>query len=83
MRGFIVGSLILIALEVFVTGSGPDKASGLLGWSATALDDLLSPDKPGIPQVKNTGAASSTTATPTSSTTTTPGGSTGVQQIYV
>lgn len=79
MRGFILGSFALIALEVFVTGSGPDKASGLLGWSASALERLLSPDVPGIHQAK--AKATSTSKTSTSSSSTVPGSGTGLGAI--
>lgn len=78
MRGFVVGSLVLIALEVFVTGSGPDKASGLLGWSASALERVLSPDVPGIHQAKSAGSGQSSTS---SAPSTVPGSGTGLGAI--
>lgn len=79
MRGFLVGSLILIAVEVFLTGTGPDKASGLIGWSADVFNKVLSPDHPGIPQVKT----AATTTTAPSSATTVPGAGTGLSAVTV
>jgi hypothetical protein len=77
VRGFLVGSLLLIALEVFVTGAGPDKAAGLLGWSADAFDRVLSPDSPGIHQAKTRSTSSSSS----SNSSTVPGSATGLSGI--
>ena len=60
MRGFLLGSLALIALQVVVSGRGPDRAAGLLDWSGKALQRALSPDVAAIHQVASlntTGAA--------------------------
>lgn len=83
MRGFIVGSLALIALQVLVSGQGPDRAAGLLGWTSKALEKALSPDVAAIPQTKTAtaNAAPKTTTPPTTSSV--PGSATGLAAINV
>jgi hypothetical protein len=48
-RPVVVGALSLIALQVFVSGKGPDASGQLLGWLATALDKAMSPKVAALP----------------------------------
>lgn len=50
MRGFLIGTLALIALEVGVTGKGPEAAQVGAGWFNSVLQRLLSADVAGVPQ---------------------------------
>jgi hypothetical protein len=83
VRGFLVGSLALIVLEVFLSGQGPTEAGGLIGWTSTALADFLSPDHPGVPTATKASASTKAAAvtTPTIPTAPIPGGTTGVTGI--
>jgi hypothetical protein len=78
VRGFLVGSLALIALSTLLKGKAADKASGLLGWSATAFQAALSPDVAAIRQRATTKTSSAATS---SSSVTVPGASTGVISV--
>lgn len=79
MRGFLAGTLLLIAAEVFLTNKGADAAGGLIGWSADLFERVLSSDVAAIPQVATKATTGSTSSTTSSSTV--PGGSTGVSGI--
>ena len=52
MRGFLVGSLLLIAIEVLVQPGAADKASTGLGVTQSLFNRILSPNVAGIPQKK-------------------------------
>ena len=55
MRGFLVGSLALIALQVAVGNPRAARAAEVgSSWSVSAVRRLLSPDVAGIPQRKGT-----------------------------
>lgn len=61
-RSLAVGILSLIALQVFVSGQGPDKGGQLLGWVATGLDKAISPKVAAIPTVKGAKPAAAAAA---------------------
>jgi len=52
MRGFVVGSLALIALYVLVQPGTSAKVSGGLGLTQAIFNRILSPDVAGIPRKK-------------------------------
>lgn len=54
MRGFLVGSLVLIALEVAVQPGGVKAAAAGTTWLGKALQRLLSPAVAGVPQRRTT-----------------------------
>ena len=49
MRGFLVGTFALIALQVFTTKQGADAAGGLLGIVQHGLEANGDPHKAGLP----------------------------------
>lgn len=49
------GALTLIALQVFGSGSGPQRGGALLQWVAGGITQLISPDKAAIPNVSSGG----------------------------
>ena len=53
MRGFLVGTLTLIALGVLVDQGPSSRLSGAAGWAEKATRRLLSPDVAGIPDRRN------------------------------
>ena len=56
-RSIAVGGLSLIALQVFLSGTGPEAGSKLLLWLNTGLEKLLSPKVAAIPYVAKAAAA--------------------------
>jgi len=54
MRGFLVGSLVLIGVYVAVQPNAARAAEVGGGWFVSGLRRLLSPDVAGIPQRKGT-----------------------------
>lgn len=55
MRGFIVGSLLLIGLSVAVQPRGVAAAEEGGSWVISGLRRLLSPDVAGVPQLRRVG----------------------------
>lgn len=51
MRGFVVGSLALIAVYVAVQPTASRAAATGTGWALSGLRRLLSPDVAGVPQI--------------------------------
>lgn len=56
MRGFLVGTLALIALEVLTRSGSADKISTGVTWADSALNRLLSPSVAAIPNRHGTAA---------------------------
>jgi hypothetical protein len=52
MRGFLVGSLLLIGLDVLVQPGAADRAASGLDISNSLFNRILSPNTAGIPQKK-------------------------------
>ena len=48
MRGIVLGSLGLIALQALLSGKTSENAAGLIGWAGTAVDRFMSPAVPAI-----------------------------------
>ena len=49
MRGFLLGSLALIAIETLVSRRGPDNAGAALDFLGNAVERFLSPHVAAIP----------------------------------
>lgn len=63
-RPIAVGALSLIALQVFVSGKGPDAAGGLLDWLTRALGRAMSPDVAALPYRGKAAAPAATAPAP-------------------
>jgi hypothetical protein len=59
-RPIATGVVSLIALQVFLSGKGPEAAGGLLGWLATAMQRAMSPQVAALPYVAKAAASKST-----------------------
>jgi hypothetical protein len=79
VKGFIGGTLLLIALSVAVTPGTADKVAAGTGLLNGMLRRLLSPTVAGLPRLKSGSASTTATATPSPGavTTTTPVPTTG------
>lgn len=64
MRGFAVGVLSLIVLQVFSSSGGPEAGGKLVGWLNTGLKKALSGEVALIPTVKTAAPAKPAPATP-------------------
>ena len=62
MRGFLVGSLILIVLETVVQPGAAARVGGMFGWGQGLLQSALSPNVAAIHQRGANTAATSSTA---------------------
>lgn len=65
MRGFVVGVLSLIALQVFSADGGPEAGGRLLGWVNTGLQKALSGNVALIPTAQTAPAATPAPTGPT------------------
>lgn len=63
MKGFLIGTIALVALQVLVTTNGPDVAGGLLGWANDGIRRLADPNTPGLPRRKTSTTAPAPSAT--------------------
>jgi hypothetical protein len=59
-RPIATGVVSLIALQVFLSGKGPEAAGGLLGWLSSAMQRAMSPTVAGLPYVAKAAASKST-----------------------
>jgi hypothetical protein len=64
VRGFAVGVLSLIALQVFSSSGGPEAGGKLVGWINTGLKKALSGEVALIPTAKTAPAAAPAPSTP-------------------
>ena len=49
--GLLAGALSLIALQVFTSGNGAERGGALLQWVAGGVQQIISPDRAGIPNL--------------------------------
>lgn len=70
-RSIAVGSLTLVALQVFTSSQGPERGGALLVWVSTLLEKAISPKVAAIPTAGKAKASTSTTPKTTTPKTTT------------